>query len=263
MTDWPAWNSTQLYNPGNQVNYVGQVWQCLVTNTNSVPSQSNRNWNIVTTYPPYDAGTEYLPGDVVSYGGQLWVCQIANNNGTVGTIYPDSGAYVAASNENVWYWILLPVLYPVPTIYPGDNAQLPDSIISASEGAALTPAYRGLIYCVWELFPLINFADRIPSFRAEVTYTKAASSAPSSANVTIDTIYRDGGIVAAQLSAPLSGAAFGGTVVIDSVDNPTFNGSFTIQSIGTGPGIWVYTWNQAGVDTTFGAILGGNITLIP
>ena len=181
MTDWPVWNSIELYDPGNQVNFGGQIWQCLVTNTNSQPSQANRNWDIITTYPPWSDIPEYLAGDVVSYGGQLYVAQHSSNEGAPGDmpIVPDSGATFTVKGPDgdytPLYWIQLGSLYPPPTIYPGDNAQLPDSLISASEGAALTPGYRGLIYCVWENLWLGNFADRIPSFRAEVTYTKVGT----------------------------------------------------------------------------------------
>lgn len=174
VTEWPAWSSTQLYNPGNQVNYAGNVWQALRISTDSVPSLTNSDWDIISTYPPYSTSQEYFAGDIVSLNGQLYVCQVANNNGTVGAIYPNSGATASEGSEDVLYWINLQTLYPAPTIYPGDNNQLPDSLIQAAEGATYTPAYRGLIYVVWENFVLSNFADRIPSFRAEVTYTKVA-----------------------------------------------------------------------------------------
>jgi Putative phage tail protein len=172
VTDWPAWSATELYNPGNQVSLGSQVWQALKTNTNSAPASGNTNWLLVSTYPPYDPTQEYLQGDVVTYGGLIWVAQIASNNGTTGAHYPGSGDSENVGSENVLYWIELKALYPPPTIYPGDENQLPDSLIQASETVALTPAFRGLIYAVWENFPLTNFADRIPSFRAEVTYTR-------------------------------------------------------------------------------------------
>lgn len=177
-SDWPAWISTELYNPGNQVGYLGQVWQCLATNTNSAPSSGNRNWEDVSAYPPWDSSTEYAPGDTVTYGSQLYVAQLASNNGVVGPVDPTSSTYVTvAGQNNVGYWMELDVLYEPPTIYPGDENQLPDSIIQASEGVTLTPAFRGLIYAVFENIWLGNFANRIPSLRAEVTYTKVGNLA--------------------------------------------------------------------------------------
>jgi hypothetical protein len=179
VSDWPAWSSTELYNPGNQVNFAGQVWQCIATNTNSAPSQSNRNWEIISIYPPWDVNTEYLSGDIVSFNGVLYIAQNATNNGTVGAINPASNQTFTVNGPNgsytALYWIPLQQLYPPPTFYPGDEAQLPDSLIQASETEALTPAFRGLNYCVWDNLWLGNFADRIPSFRAEITYTRTTN----------------------------------------------------------------------------------------
>jgi hypothetical protein len=178
VNEWPPWDDTQLYNPGNQVNFGGQVWQCIATNTNQEPNQnaSPAYWIIISEYPPYNNNTEYLVGDIVSYVGALWLCQIGNHNGTNGTHYPNSGDGQTVNSEFVLYWVSLRVIYPPPTIYPGDNNQLPDSLIQASEGVTLTPAFRGLIYCVWEELLLGNFGNRIPNLRAEITYTKVATA---------------------------------------------------------------------------------------
>ena len=234
VTDWPAWSSTELYNPGNQVSFGNQVWQALKTNTNSQPASGNTNWLIISTYPPYDPTQEYLAGDVVTYAGKIWVAQLASNNGTTGAHLPGSGDSENVGNENVLYWIALNALYPPPTIYPGDEAQLPDSLIQASETAALTPAFRGTIYAVWENFPLTNFADRIPSFRAEVTYTRtdnllsnadqATSGGPvqqvqsTSSPVTLpqNTVANNTIVVMATGTADLGG---GGASVTDSQGN--------------------------------------------
>ena len=53
-------------------------------------------------------------------------------------------------------------------IYKGSETQMPDSLISAIEGASKTPAYRGLCYVVFEDFPLADFGNRIPNFSFEV-----------------------------------------------------------------------------------------------
>ncbi len=64
-----------------------------------------------------------------------------------------------------------------PRIYLGGENQTPDSLISAIEGAALAPAYRGLAYVVFERLPLINFGNRLPQFSFEV-FTKGNDTAP-------------------------------------------------------------------------------------
>ncbi|MDE3017016.1 MAG: glycoside hydrolase TIM-barrel-like domain-containing protein, partial [Pseudomonadota bacterium] len=53
-------------------------------------------------------------------------------------------------------------------IYKGDETQLPDSLIQSIEGAANTPAYRGLAYVVFENFPMGDYGNRIPNFTFEV-----------------------------------------------------------------------------------------------
>ncbi len=53
-------------------------------------------------------------------------------------------------------------------IYKGSETQTPDSIIQSIEGAANTPAYRGLAYVVFENFPLADYGNRIPNFTFEV-----------------------------------------------------------------------------------------------
>lgn len=53
-------------------------------------------------------------------------------------------------------------------VYPGSNNQLADPLISARQGAANTPAYRGTAYIVFERFPLGEYGNRIPQFQFEV-----------------------------------------------------------------------------------------------
>lgn len=53
-------------------------------------------------------------------------------------------------------------------VYRGDEAQEPDPLILAKEGARSAPAYRGLAYIVFEQFPLRDYGNRIPQFSFEV-----------------------------------------------------------------------------------------------
>ncbi len=52
--------------------------------------------------------------------------------------------------------------------YQGDDTQLPDSLIEATQGAGHAPAYRGLCYLVIENLPLGRFGNRIPQISAEL-----------------------------------------------------------------------------------------------
>lgn len=54
--------------------------------------------------------------------------------------------------------------------YPGDEEQLPDPVMSAHNGASVTPAYRGTCYIVFENLPLGEYGNRIPNITAEIAY---------------------------------------------------------------------------------------------
>jgi hypothetical protein len=53
-------------------------------------------------------------------------------------------------------------------LYTGTEVQNPDSLISAIEGAAAAPAYRGLAYIVFERLPLESFGNRLPQLSFEI-----------------------------------------------------------------------------------------------
>lgn len=57
----------------------------------------------------------------------------------------------------------------VPTIYPGNQTQLPDPTVQAAEGINSTPAFRNTCYLVYEDLPLADFGNRIPNIRAEIS----------------------------------------------------------------------------------------------
>jgi hypothetical protein len=66
--------------------------------------------------------------------------------------------------------------------YLGTESQLPDSLIEDDVGVGQTPAYRGLVYLVFENMELEDFGNRIPSITAEVvTQADFTGSAPTSA----------------------------------------------------------------------------------
>ncbi len=53
-------------------------------------------------------------------------------------------------------------------IYLGEEAQTPDPLIVAKEGATNAPAYRGLAYVVFERLPLANYGNRVPQLSFEI-----------------------------------------------------------------------------------------------
>lgn len=54
--------------------------------------------------------------------------------------------------------------------YPGNETQLPDSLIEADKGAGQVPGHRGLCYIVFDNLPLKNFGNRIPNITAELAF---------------------------------------------------------------------------------------------
>ena len=82
-----------------------------------------------------------------------------------------------------------------PRLYLGTETQGADSLISAIEGAASAPAYRGLAYIVFERLPLASFGNRLPQFSFEVirkgndaaSSVKALSIIPGSTEFGYDT----------------------------------------------------------------------------
>ena len=55
-------------------------------------------------------------------------------------------------------------------VYRGDEIQLPDGSLESLHGVGNVPAYRGLIYVVFEDMLLTNFGNRIPNITANISY---------------------------------------------------------------------------------------------
>lgn len=53
-------------------------------------------------------------------------------------------------------------------LFSGDQDQEADQLVASAEGGALTPAYRGLAYALFEDLQLADFGNRIPSLTFEV-----------------------------------------------------------------------------------------------
>jgi hypothetical protein len=157
----PVWDPTVAYNVDDMIVYPsytdvnGLIYQCLLPNTDVTPVGNSLYWEVTSSYPPWQSGVIYQPGATVDYWGQIYAANHVNPGGS------------PAGNPN---WTPLAEYYAPPTIYPGDELQLPDPNIQGAEGAAITPAFRGLIYAVWEQFPLANFGNRIPNLRAEIYF---------------------------------------------------------------------------------------------
>ncbi|MEY3704072.1 MAG: hypothetical protein RLZZ561_1692 [Pseudomonadota bacterium] len=91
--------------------------------------------------------------------------------------------------------------------YPGTEDQPADPLIQAAEGAAETPAYRGLCYAVFEDMALDSFGNRIPILSFELV----ADEAPIAAGTILNEL--GAGALSADCDEPFLGyAADGGTL---------------------------------------------------
>ncbi len=62
--------------------------------------------------------------------------------------------------------------------YPGSETQTADPTIQAAEGAANTPAHRGLCYLVIDNMPLADFGNRIPNISAIIRFNTGTDTYP-------------------------------------------------------------------------------------
>jgi len=166
LGETPTWDASVNYDTDDMVVYMTPtsygleplVYQARLPNIDKPPVGNSLYWELDSQYGAWFSSTTYQPGAMVDVNGQIYAAVSVS----LGDYPPTSPAL----------WQPLADYYAAPTIYPGDELQEPDPIIQGNEGVALTPAFRGLIYAVWEKLPLANFGNRIPNIRAEVEFTK-------------------------------------------------------------------------------------------
>lgn len=71
--------------------------------------------------------------------------------------------------------------------YGGTETQLPDSIMTAVEGAGQVPAYRGLCYLVFDELPLDPYGNRLPNIEVLVSSDGLASYPVTAGTVVTET----------------------------------------------------------------------------
>ena len=91
--------------------------------------------------------------------------------------------------------------------YEGTENQPPDPLILAAEGAAATPAYRGLCYAVFEDMALDSFGNRIPFLSFELV----ADDAPIAADMILNEL--GAGALSAACAEPIQGYAADGATL--------------------------------------------------
>ena len=78
-----VWTSTMVYSVNDSISYAGSSWIALSANTNSIPSSTNSNWQLLAAPGINNQGswvstTNYQIGDAVTDGGQFWLAVAPN-----------------------------------------------------------------------------------------------------------------------------------------------------------------------------------------
>lgn len=144
--------------------------------------------------------------------------------------------------------------------HSGEGDQQPDPLLAAAEGAARSPAYRGLAYVVFEDLQLGDFGNRIPALTFEVI----ADSAPLSLDLMLEDVVDE-----CDAAVPLTGVAgltLDGPVVealaaldpffpvdCDACDTRLAVRPGAVVTVPGHPGKWrvrEWEWREHGVDLT-------------
>lgn len=81
--------------------------------------------------------------------------------------------------------------------YPGDEEQLPDSLIEADRGVGQVPAHRGTCYIVFDNLQLTDYGNRHPNITAEIAFAATnANSAVGSTDLTPNQSYDNNALMA-------------------------------------------------------------------
>jgi hypothetical protein len=79
-----VWSGTTAYNPSDAVFDAGSYWLATAPNTNSEPSPTNANWQIlaagINNRSAWSATAAYSANDAVTDGGSFWLALAANMN---------------------------------------------------------------------------------------------------------------------------------------------------------------------------------------
>lgn len=128
-------------------------------------------------------------------------------------------------------------------LYLGDETQLPDPFLEAETGVGLTPAYRGLGYCVFKDKDITDFASAIPTYRWEI-----APSCEEVVEYRYLVMNNNTKLTYVRLNVVNGGHDVLGELTIDNTGNPGIgcDGKYiVVPAPAAGPNMEVYTWDGA------------------
>ena len=118
-----AWSATTTYLAGNAVSDQGSSWIALVSNTNSEPSATNKNWSLIAQAGAPGSGIvpPYLTAQLVQYS-------YPNTDGFVFAVIDASGSPIFAVNETGQPLTLGNPILPAGTATNGSTVSFPGSV---------------------------------------------------------------------------------------------------------------------------------------
>lgn len=80
LSSYGAWSSATAYNIGNRVNYNGRDYECLVGNTNVVPSSDSTKWLDLGVVNRFKAFDQSINSQSIGQNGLTWSFRIKPNS---------------------------------------------------------------------------------------------------------------------------------------------------------------------------------------
>jgi hypothetical protein len=165
----PTYSQTIAVGICEGVRSVGRIW---------ADKQVIYDPRSIAAPPAWQADTEYGVGDeVMPTAGGDWKF-IAAITGTTGASQPAwNSSADAATRDGGMLWIAAPYVPRTKIgqqysytmrIYTGTETQLPDAALEEIVGVGKQPAYRGLVYIVFEDWDLSKYGNRIPNLEVEI-----------------------------------------------------------------------------------------------
>lgn len=129
-----VWSSATAYVQGDEVVFGPTYWIAVAANTNSQPTTSNGNWQVIGSYAQlqgaWSSATSYAAGAEVTYGGNYWVCVTANTN---------SQPSLSNANWQISGPTNLDQIVDGPTYAKVRGAQMQDGIVPVAYGKNCVP----------------------------------------------------------------------------------------------------------------------------
>ncbi len=176
---------------------------------------------------PIVFGSARLAGNVI-WASDLIETAHSNDNGTTYTYAanfavgicegPIMGITKIWANTFLIYNKSVTSLPPGIRVYTGSETQTPDGLLQTYLGVGNVPAYRGLVYVVFDHFELQQYGNRIPSISVEASTSSATVATSIPLASILNTLCNKAGLPSAQIDVSLVTNPVDGYIVTDTVE---------------------------------------------